>query len=144
MGHVVATKGDFLIVEHGAIFKSRHALPREFAHVDDADGVVRATVSKEILADSPKLDDDEVNEQAVAAYYGLAGGTPAPETAGYGDLEPTDPARSAEVQGTQADIESPVEERARMRESLRPEHETPGEGQGGRQIMLGERIETKE
>ena len=37
VGKVVGESGDFLIVEQGALLKSKHALPREFAHVDDAE-----------------------------------------------------------------------------------------------------------
>jgi hypothetical protein len=143
VGHVVDVRGDYVIFEHGAIFKSKHALPHQLTQVDDSERVVRVTVSKEILEDSPKLDDGEVDEQAIAAYYGLAEGYGAPETAGFGDLTPDDPALSAEVQGRQADVEAAPEERARVRESMRPEGQDPTAGTAGRQIH-GDRWETKE
>ena len=47
-GRVVDVRGDNLIVEHGTIFKSRHAVPQTFAHVDEAERVVRVSVSKQI------------------------------------------------------------------------------------------------
>ena len=77
IGKVVGESGQFLIVEQGALLKSKHPLPREFAHVDDSAQQVRVTVPKEIFSDSPKVDDD-FDEQAAAEYYGLAP-RPAPE-----------------------------------------------------------------
>ena len=143
VGRVVDVRGEYVIVEHGAIFKSKHALPQQLAQVDDDARVVRVGVSREIVEDSPKLEDGEVDEQAVAEYYGLAGGYAAPETGGYGDVLPDDPALSAEVQGRQADVESAAEERAGVRESMRPEDQDPAAGTAGRQIH-GDRWETKE
>lgn len=143
VGHVVDVRGEYVIVEHGAIFKSKHAFPQELAHVDDDARVVRVTVSREIIEDSPKLDDGELDEQAVAMYYGLAEGEAAPETEGYGDLTPEDPALSSEVQGRQAGVRGAPEERAAVRESLRPESQDPGAQTAGRQIH-GDRWETKE
>ena len=74
IGKVVGETGSFLIVEQGALLKSKHPLPREFAHVDDSEQQVRVTVPKEIVADSPKIDDD-FDEQVAAEYYGLAPST---------------------------------------------------------------------
>jgi len=56
LGKVVGETGKFLIVEQGALLKSKHPLPREFAHVDDAEQQVRVTVPKEIFSDSPKVE----------------------------------------------------------------------------------------
>jgi hypothetical protein len=98
IGKVVGQSGQFLIVEQGALMKSKHALPREFAHVDDSERQVRVTVPKEIVSDSPKLDGD-FDEQAVAEHYGLTPST-GPGTEGY------------EEQGA----ETAEEERARIRE----------------------------
>jgi len=95
-GHVVGTRGDYLIVEHGTLRKSRHLLPRVFVEADDAARVVRATITKDILEDSPKLDGDEVDEREVSAHYGLAAGFDEPETEGYGEILPDDPGVSAE------------------------------------------------
>jgi hypothetical protein len=134
VGKVIGTKGDFLVVEHGAIFKSKHAVPRALAHVDEDHQLVRLTVAKEIIDDSPKVDDD-FDERGVAEYYGLAEGYAAPETEGYGELGPDETAIGAEVGGTRAGVRSPVEERAEVRESMRQEGEDyAGEGLPGAQI----------
>ena len=69
IGTIVGERDGFAIVEMGHVFKSKHALPLEFLH--DFEGVQRATVSKDLVADSPKLDDDEIDENAVRMYYGL-------------------------------------------------------------------------
>ena len=53
VGKVVGEEGNYLIVEQGTLRKSKHPLPREFAHVDDAEQQVRVTVPKEIVSDSP-------------------------------------------------------------------------------------------
>ena len=116
LGKVVGETGKFLIVEQGALLKSKHPLPREFAHVDDAEQQVRVTVPKEIFSDSPKIDDD-FDEQAAAEYYGL---TPSsgPGTEGYGVSDPAvgDPSRSSEEQAGRQGVDPAVEERAAIRE----------------------------
>jgi hypothetical protein len=123
VGQVIGVSGDNLIVEHGAIFKSRYALPRAFAEVHDAERMVRATVSKEILESGPKVENGRVDEQAVAEHYGLAAGYDAPPTQGQGELLPDDPARTADEDARLAGLGSADEDRARMRE-----HMEPGEG----------------
>jgi hypothetical protein len=73
LGHVVGTSGDNVIVEHGHLRKSRHAVPQTFLDVHDDEGVVRTTLSKQLIEDSPKVPDDgDVDEAEIAAYYGLA------------------------------------------------------------------------
>jgi hypothetical protein len=119
-GHVVEVRGDNLIVEHGTIFKSRHALPRTFVDVDEAGRVVRASVSKQILETSPKLDHDEVDERAVAEHYGLAEGFEEPPTEGYGETVPDDPAFGAERDRQSAGMAATEEERARIRSGSEP------------------------
>ena len=113
IGKVVGETGAFLIVEQGALLKSKHPLPREFAHVDDSEQQVRVTVPKEIVADSPKIDDD-FDEQVAAEYYGLAP-SPGPGTEGYGVSEAGDPSRSSEEQAARQGVEPAVEERAQIR-----------------------------
>lgn len=121
-GTIVGSAGEYVIVERGMIFKSRHALPRAFTHVDDAERRVRISVSKEILEDAPTVDrDGQFDEQDVARHYGLAGGDPAPLTQGYGELTADDPARGAETQGARAGTTPAPQERAAIRESMRPE-----------------------
>jgi hypothetical protein len=95
LGHVVGTSGGNVIVEHGHLRKSRHAVPQTFIDVHDDEGVVRTTLSKQLIEDSPRIHDDgDVDEEQIAAYYGLAGGdSAAPATEGYGELNADDPAR---------------------------------------------------
>ncbi len=119
-GHVVEVQGDNLIVEHGTIFKSRHALPRTFVEVDDDERLVRASVSKQILESSPKLDDGDIDERAVAGHYGLAGGDEAPPSEGYGETVADDPAWGAERDRQSAGMAATEEERARIRSGTEP------------------------
>jgi hypothetical protein len=129
VGEVVAVEGDLLIVERGLLRKSRHAVPQTFAHADDDEHVVRLSVSKELVEDSPPVGDDGLDRKAVAEHYGLAEGYDAPETDGDGDLRPDDPAWSAEVESRRSGIEATPERRARIREG---ESEP---GPHGRQII---------
>jgi len=122
-GHVVGTQGDNLIVEQGTLFKSRHALPRTFAHVDDSEGVVRVSVSKQIISSSPKVEDDRIDERAVAEHYGLAAGVDSPPTQGAGEVVADDPAWGADRDLERAGMERPEEERARI-----GSEQGPGEG----------------
>jgi hypothetical protein len=136
VGKVVGESGDFLIIEQGALLKSKHALPREFAHVDETEQKVRVTVPKEIVDESPKVDDDGFDEQLAAEYYGVAPSN-GPGTEGYGvtDAEAGDPSRSSAEQAARQGIEPAEEERARIREQ---------EGQSGLQssspALLGDRV----
>ena len=122
-GHVAGVVGDNVVVEHGTIFKSRHALPRTFVDVDDGERVVRASVTKDVLESSPKVEDGRVDERAVAEHYGLAAGYVDPPTEGYGESVPDDPARGAERDRQAADMETTEEQRARIRSGM-----APGEG----------------
>jgi hypothetical protein len=70
IGHVVDKVGGNYIVEHGMLRKTKHAVPEQFAHVDEAGERIVLTISKELVEDSPKVDGD-VDEDAVAAHYGL-------------------------------------------------------------------------
>ena len=80
-GHVVAIKGDNLIVEHGLLLKRQHAIPKVLAHEDASEQVVRLSVSSQLVEASPKVDDGEVDYRAVAEHYGLVAGEPAHEDA---------------------------------------------------------------
>jgi hypothetical protein len=116
LGRVVEIKGDNLIVEHGMLRKNRHAIPKVFAEPDNSNKVVRLTITQDLVELSPKVEDGTVDEQEVARHYGLAAGDPAPETEGYGELRPDDPARSAEEQELRSGIEPSAQRRARIRE----------------------------
>ena len=118
LGRVVRKQGDNLIVEHGTLFKARHALPLAFAHVDDAEGAVRTTVSKELNQDSPKVGDDGVDETAVAAYYGLPGAESIEGSEGYGVLNADDPAETADQVSLREGIAPAEQERAEIRRNL--------------------------
>ena len=110
-GHVVGTRGNSLIIEHGTLRKSRHLLPRTFVEVDESEHVVRASITKDILESSPKLHGDEVDEHAVAEHYGLASGFDAPETKGAGELLPDDPGLSAEQEELRLGLKTAGQER---------------------------------
>ena len=120
VGHVVDTDGDFLIVEHG-LLKSKHALPRVFAEVDPGDEIVRTTLSKDLIYDSPKVNGD-VDRRAIAEHYGLAEGFTDPPTRGLGDLQPDDPARTAEEDALRAGLD-PVQERVNIQKGSAPGEE---------------------
>jgi hypothetical protein len=138
IGKVVGTHGDHLIVEQGTIRKSKHALPRTFTEVDEGEKVVRMTVSKAIFCDSPKVN-GEVDEAAIADYYGLAGGSEAPPTEGYGETVSDDPAVGSETQAESAGVTPATQERAQAREQMGSETEqgVPAESPA----LLGDRYE---
>ena len=115
-GTVVDKQGSNLIIEQGAIFKHRRALPEIFVTVDDGERVVRATVSKDVLESAPEVGDDGVDAEAVSTHYGLAAGDPAPGTLGDGALNPDDPARTAETQEQRTGVEPAAAERARIQQ----------------------------
>jgi hypothetical protein len=130
VGTVAAESGDYLIVEHGLIRKSKHALPRQLAHVDPEGQQVRITVGKEVFFDSPELDGD-LDERAVNEHYGLAP-SDSPGTQGYGVTDPGDPARSSEEQAQRDGVEPTEAERARIREGEPGLAESPA--------LLGDRM----
>jgi hypothetical protein len=116
VGHVVGIEGDLLIVEGGMMRKTRHAIPKAFTHADDDERVVRLSIAKELVDHSPKLDNGQVDRRAVAEHYGLAEGYQEPETQGYGDVTPDDPAWSAEQEERRTGVEPASERRARIRD----------------------------
>jgi hypothetical protein len=115
-GRVAEVKGDNLIIEHGLLLKRRHAVPKVLAQADESEQVVRLTVSSDLVENSPKVDNGHIDHQAVAQHYGLAAGEPAPETEGYGELTPDDPALSAEQEALRTGVEPAPARRARIRE----------------------------
>src|SRR6059058_6498774 len=116
LGHVVEVRDSHLIIEHGMLKKTRHAVPLTFAHTTDGEEKVRLGVSKELVESSPKLENGTIDTQAVAEHFGLAEGSAAPETEGYGELLPDDPARSADQDALRAGREPADQERAEIRE----------------------------
>ena len=130
LGKVVRVASGYLIVEHKHLLKERHhAIPLAFAHAEDADQVVRLSVSKVLIEDGPELKDGEFDRKAVAEHYGLAEGAVDPETLGEGELLPDDPALSSEQENLRLGLEPDAEHRARMLQ-----HKTGSSG-GGRQII---------
>src|SRR4051812_47563786 len=85
VGHVVERREGFLIVESGHLPKHKHAVAEQCVH--ESDGVVRLTVSKELVHDSPKVDHG-LDLSAVSRYYGLVD-DPAAADGGDGALEGT-------------------------------------------------------
>ena len=85
VGHVVDKVGRNYIVEQGLLRKTKHALPEDFARLDEEGRRLVITVPKDLLEDSPKVNGD-VDEQAVAAHYGLAD-TTVDEAPGFVDSE---------------------------------------------------------
>ena len=118
VGTVAGESGDYLIVEHGLIRKSKRALPRQFAHLDDEAQEVRTTIGKDIFFDSPEVD-GEVDERAVQEHYGL---TP---SEGPGT-------ESSEEQGLRDGVEPAEEQRARIRTGEPEIEESPA--------LLGDRM----
>jgi hypothetical protein len=119
VGTVAGESGDYLIVEHGLIRKSKRALPRQLAHLDDEAQQVRTTVGKDIFFDSPEVD-GEVDERAVQEHYGL---TPS---------EGPGTERSSEGQGLRHGVEPAEEQRARIRDGEPEIEESPA--------LLGDRM----
>lgn len=130
LGKVARIENGYLIVEHKHLLKERHhAVPLAFAHAEDAEQVVRLSVSKTLIEDGPEVKDGEFDRKAVAAHYGLAEGYDSPETLGDGDLLPQDPGLSAEQEDLRLGREPEAERVARM---LKGDEEP---GPRGRQII---------
>jgi hypothetical protein len=131
IGHVAAVEDGHLIIEHGLLHKTRHAVPDTFAYPGEGERTVRLSVSKEIVESSPKLHNGSIDKQAVARHFGLAEGTTAPDTEGYGETLPDDPARTADQDLMRAGEEPADQQRAKTREGgLEPDRDaanaTPG------------------
>jgi hypothetical protein len=120
LGHVVGVEDGFVIAEEGTLRKKRHAIPEAFAHVDDSEQVVRLTVSKSLVEDSPPLKNGKLDRKAIAAHYGLAEAYEDPETKGEGELLPDDPALSAEQEALRLGLEPAPERRVEIREGHEP------------------------
>jgi hypothetical protein len=117
LGQAVAERDDCVIVEMGHVFKSKHAIPRQFIH--EHGGELRTTVTKDVVSDSPKVDLDHWDAQAIRLHYGLDGtfevdpdpdGLENAETVGAREGVNPAPAQRMETLGGANDpsIESPV------------------------------------
>ena len=69
LGTVLEQRDDFVIIESGHMFKSKHAIPRDFIH--EQSGLLVATVAKDVVMDSPKIDNGNFDAEAVRRHYGL-------------------------------------------------------------------------
>lgn len=69
IGKVVGQRDDCVLVSTGHVFKATHAIPATFLH--EHEGQLRATVSKEIVNDSPQVDEDNFDCESVLRHYGL-------------------------------------------------------------------------
>jgi hypothetical protein len=142
VGKIVGTRGDNLIVESGMLRKTKHLLPQTFVSIDEAEGVVRTSISKDMFDGSPKVN-GEADDRAIAEYYGLAEGYEAPPTEGYGETVADDPAVGSETQAERAGVKPAPQERAEVREHLRDSTQ-PGVPEES-PAMLGDRYrETRE
>jgi hypothetical protein len=115
LGNVIAERDDCVVVETGHVFKTKHAIPKSFLH--EHDGVLRATVPKDVVTDSPKVDPDNWDCGEVHRHYGLEtqfvtdpdpDGVESAETVGL--REGVEPAPSARV-GTLGGANDPAVER---------------------------------
>src|SRR5205823_1903793 len=71
LGTVIEERDSCVIIETGHVFKTKHAIPRDFLH--EQDGTLRATVNKEVVDDSPKVDLDNWDCSTIRLHYGLDG-----------------------------------------------------------------------
>jgi hypothetical protein len=127
VGEIVDRAGDILIVEHGTLRKHRNALPTTFVHFDADAGAARTTLSKQMIHVSPEVHEGQpLDEKEIAAYYGLAAGFESPPTLGAGELNPDDPALSADQQARRLGLTPPEEQRARIREGEEDIYGPPG------------------
>jgi hypothetical protein len=71
LGTIVAERDDCLIVETGHVFRSKHAIPRDFVH--EHEGALVTTVTKELVSHSPKVDLDNWDCDEIKLHYGIDG-----------------------------------------------------------------------
>ncbi len=69
LGTVLEERDGFVIVESGHVFKSKHAIPGDFVH--EQGDVMIATVTKDVVMDSPKVEVDDFDAAAIRRHYGL-------------------------------------------------------------------------
>jgi hypothetical protein len=70
LGTVVGEEGDYVVFEHGLLRKRRHAIPRTTVEVDAERRQIRTSLSKELIEDSPEVEADELDREALARHYG--------------------------------------------------------------------------
>jgi hypothetical protein len=128
LGRVIAERDDCVVIETGHVLKSKHAIPRSFLH--EREGVLRATVAKDVITGSPKVDLENWDCAHVNLHYGLettyevdpdAEGLDNAETAGARAGVTPAPAERLKTLGKEHDqtVEGPVV-RDRMANALDP------------------------
>lgn len=70
LGTVVREEGDYVVFEHGLIRKQLHAIPKTTIEVDAEGRQVTTSLSKELIEDSPQVEDDGLDTDALARHYG--------------------------------------------------------------------------
>jgi hypothetical protein len=105
IGTIVAERDGFAIVDMGHVFKTKHAIPTEFLR--ELEGVQRATVSKQLVSDSPKVEDGYVDAAAVRMHYGLIEVTVVDPDPNELNADADDPRRHSET-----DTDAPAYDRA--------------------------------
>ncbi|HZT92155.1 MAG TPA: hypothetical protein VFA05_08960 [Gaiellaceae bacterium] len=138
LGTVQAQRGEFVLIKTGGLLKHTHAIPLEFLHEEG--GVLRTTLSKELVNESPRVSDDDVDVAAVRRHYGLdvptvtdpdPDGVENAETVGL--REGADPAPAQRL-GTLGGAGDPTIERSADFDAARIEHSNsadPGWMPGG-------------
>jgi hypothetical protein len=108
VGHVVDKVGGNYIVEQGLLRKTKHAVPEQFARVDETEERIVLTIPREMVEESPKVNGD-MDEDAIAAHYGIAD-TTVDNPPGFVDSEVVEERVAAreEVEPTDGIRESPA------------------------------------
>jgi hypothetical protein len=70
IGTVVREEGDYVVFEHGLLRKRYHAIPMTTVEVDAERRQVRTSLSKALIEDSPPVEDDRLDTDALARHYG--------------------------------------------------------------------------
>jgi hypothetical protein len=71
LGTVVREEGDYVVFEHGLLRKQHHAIPKTTVEVDPERRQVRTSLSKTLIGDSPRVEDDGLDTEALARHYGM-------------------------------------------------------------------------
>ena len=73
IGRVADVLDGFVVVEIGRLLRSRRPLPKEFAHAQDDERAVVATVPRKVLREAPRVHrHGTFDVDAAARHYGLA------------------------------------------------------------------------
>jgi hypothetical protein len=72
LGTVVREEGDYVVFEHGTLRKQHHAVPKTAVEVDEGRRQVRTTLSKELIEESPRVEDGGLDRDALDRHYGTS------------------------------------------------------------------------